>query len=618
MKRTVLILCLTLGFSSLIAQTNDPVIMKIANQNISKSEFEYIWNKNNTNNTVDKKSLDEYIDLFVNFKLKVAEAEAQGIDTTKAFIDELSGYRRQLIAPYLTDKDAQEKLMKQTYDRIREYVEASHILIKVGPDATPEDTLAAYNKAMMIYKKAIVKGADFAKLAKDYSEDGTKDQGGYLGYATGFRYIYAFENALYNTPVGTISRPVRTEYGYHIIKIHSRRPANGRYRSGHIMKIIRPDATAEEKKAAEDAIFKAYEELKSGVDFAKVAQSISDDQASASRGGEYGFMYCGTLPFEYEEAVYKLKPGEYSEPFQSRYGWHIVKALEFLPYPSMDEMKEEINSIINRDERAQEPRTVLTEKLKAAYGFHQNGDLSTFAKAWDAQRISKDTTGVRALLQSDKPLFTLANTACPQKKFAAYLSSKSVLGNNVNKAYSNFVKDQVIAYEDTQLEHKYPDFGHLMEEYHDGILLFEVSNREVWEKATKDTKGLETYFAANKADYAWNKPHFKGYVVRCATNKVAAKAKKLINKLPADSVMTVLKRTFNTDSTTLIRVENGLYIQGDNPVTDSLIFKQTKTKQDAQLPVAFVKGHILANGPEEYTDVRGLVISDYQNYLEKK
>jgi len=619
MKRAILLLCVTLGVTSLLAQTNDPIMMKIGDKNVTKSEFEYIWSKNNTNNTLDKKSLDEYIELFVNFKLKVAEAEAQGIDTTKAFINELDGYRRQLITPYLTDKDAEEKLTQQTYDRIREYVEASHILIKVKSDATPEDTLAAWEKAMSIYKKAIAKNADFAKLAKEFSEDGSKEQGGYLGFATGFRYVYAFENAIYTTQVGQISKPMRSEYGYHIVKVHSRRPAGGRYRSGHIMKIVRKGATTEEQQAAKDAIYKAYNDLKNGADFAKVAQEESDDQSSAGRGGEYGVLYCGSLPIEYEDAVYTLKAGEFSEPFQSSYGWHIVKALEFMPYPSMEEMKNDLNGITSRDERAQEPRNSLVEKLKKEYGYTlDDQNLQEFIKAYDNLRKNADSTGVRMVLQSNDPLFTIGRAVHPQKSFAAYLSAKPILANNINKAFDNFVKDKVIVYEDSQLEKKYPDFGHLMQEYRDGILLFEVSNREVWDKATKDTTGLETYFNSHKIDYAWDKPRFKGFIVHCADKAIASKAKKMMKKLSADSVTTVLRRTFNTDSTTLIRIEHGLYSQGDNAVTDSLIFKQTNTKKDTKFPVPFLYGRELKDGPEVYTDVRGLVISDYQNYLEKK
>jgi peptidyl-prolyl cis-trans isomerase SurA len=282
-------------------------------------------------------------------------------------------------------------------------------------------------------------------------------------------------------------------------------------------------------------------------------------------------------------------------------------------------MKQEVNSIINRDERAQAGRNALVAKLKQAYHFQLNEpNYQAFIVDYDKLRLTVDSTGVVALMQSEAPLFTLGTMTCPQKQFALYIKSNPLSVNNLASAFDAFVKDQVIAYEDSQLEKKYPDFGHLMQEYRDGLLLFEISNREVWDKATTDVSGLEAYFKAHKKDYAWEKPHFKGFVIRCANEEVAGKAKKMLKKLPADSVAVVLKRTFNTDTTTLVRIERGVYAQGDHPVVDSILFKQKGTKQDKLLPVAFLSGRILKKGPEAYTDVRGLVITDYQTYLEEK
>jgi len=609
---------LSLSISTAFAGVNDPAIMKINGKEITKSEFEYIWSKNNTNNTLDKKSLDEYIDLFVNFKLKVAEAESQGLDTTKAFLDELGGYRRQLTSPYLTDKEAEDALVHQTYDRVREYVEASHILIQIGQDASPEDTLAAWKKINKIYNQAI-EGIDFAKLAKEYSDDTSKDEGGYLGYSTGFRYVYPFENAVYNTPIGKISQPFRTQYGYHIVKVLNRRQAGGRYRSGHILKLVPKDAPEQDQATAKEAIYKIYDDIKQGGDFQKFAENESDDKSAASNRGEYNLLYCGSLPIEYEDAVYRLKPGEISAPFHSRYGWHIVKALEFLPYPTMDEMKEDINGIIGRDERSLVAKTSLVEKLKKEYSYSPVPEnFTAFEKAWEDLRKNQDSTGIKTLQKSGSPIFKLDGISFPQSLFAEYVTRRGSGSNNLKATYTDFVKERVLAYEDSRLEKKYPDFGHLMQEYRDGILLFEVSNREVWDKATRDTAGLEAYFASHKSDYAWEKPRFKGFIISCADKKVASQAKKIMKGLASDSVAVVLKRTFNTDSTTLVKVEKGLYAAGENPTTDSLVFKQKNTKKDAKFPVQFLKGSLLKKGPESYTDMRGQVISDYQNFLEKE
>lgn len=617
MRRIALFLFSSLLLSNVIVAAGDPVIMKIGNKDITKTEFEYIWSKNNTNNTIDKKSFNEYIDLFVNFKLKVAEAESQGLDTTNAFISELDGYRRQLTTPYLTDKNAEEIIAKQTYDRIRKYVEASHILIQVGPDASPEDTLAAWNKINTIYAQA-VKGVDFAKLARENSLDNSKEEGGYLGFATGFRYVYPFENAVYNTPVGAVSKPFRTQFGFHIVKVHSLRDAGGRYRSGHIFKAVTKDAPKENQEAAKLAINKIYNQITAGGDFQKFAETESDDQNAAANRGEYGLMYCGSLPIEYEDEVYKLKIGEYSKPFQSKYGWHIVKALEFQPYPSIDEMKEDINGIIGRDERSMFAKNALVEKLKKEYSYSFIPEnFVAFEKAWDALQKNQDSTEIKALRKSNSPVFSLGGSLYPQRSFSEYIDKKASGTNNMKSLFNEFVNEKVLAYEDSKLEKKYPEFGHLMQEYRDGILLFEISNREVWDKATKDTAGLVSYFAKNKKKYAWEKPRFKGFIIGCTDKNVAAKAKKLMKGIPDDSIAVVLRRNLNTDSTTVVKIEKGLYASGENPVIDSLVFKLNNTKQDITFTEQLLKGKMLKKGPESYIDVRGLVISDYQTYLEK-
>jgi peptidyl-prolyl cis-trans isomerase SurA len=619
MKRAVSLFCFLAFLPVCFAQSNDPILMKIAGKDVTKSEFEYVWNKNNTKTALDKRSPGEYVDLFVNFKLKVAEAESQGIDTTQAFISELAGYRRQLIAPYLTDKEAEEALVKLCYDRFREYVEVSHLLLKVSSDATPEDTLRIYRKVMGLYQR-ILKGEDFAKLAEENSEDDSKKNGGYLGFTTGLRSVFPFENGIFNTPVGKYSVPFRTQFGYHIVKVISRRPANGGYRSAHIMKAVSAKASPEEQAAAKDSIFEIYNALKSGGDFTKFATQQSDDKVAAERNGEYGLKYCGSLPIEYEDNVYKLKVGDFSEPFHSKYGWHIVKALEFQPYPSMEKMRNEINGYISQNECSKAGRKSLVERLKKEYNYtFIKENFNAFVKAGEQLRATGDSAAIKALAVSEAPLFKIGEQSISQKSFAAALAQSPKASNNLGEAYANYVQGKILAYEDSHLESKYPEFGRLMQEYRDGLLLFEVSNREVWEKASQDTAGLANYFAENKDKYNWEKPHYKGFIILCANAAVAKKAKKIAGKLPADSLAVVLKRTFNNNSVTLVKVQRGLFAQGENVHVDFLAFKQAKPEEtNKNFPKAFLKGYILQKGPESYTDVCGLVVSDYQNYLEEK
>jgi len=270
------------GVNALFA--NDPMLMKINGKPVLKSEFEYIYNKNNSNNSLDKKTLDEYVDLFVNFKLKVEEAKAQGIDTTKSFINELSGYRSQLTKPYLTDAKVDESVLQEAYNRMKEDVEVSHILIRVQQNASPTDTLAAWNKITAIAKR--LEKEDFAKVAKEVSEDeSAKDNNGNIGWITAFRTVYPFETMAYNTKPGTISKPVRTAFGYHIVKVHNRRETLGEILVAHIMRFTE-QGNEEKNKAAKISIDSIYERVKVGDDFGKLANDKSEDRGSATKNGE--------------------------------------------------------------------------------------------------------------------------------------------------------------------------------------------------------------------------------------------------------------------------------------------------------------------------------------------
>jgi peptidyl-prolyl cis-trans isomerase SurA len=618
-KKVVSIFLFLLFLSVGGASAADAVLMTVAGKKVTQSEFEYFWKKNNTNDASDAKSLKEYVDLFVNFKLKVAEAEAQGIDTTLSFKSELQGYRSQLTAPYLTDKDAEEAMIRESYDRLRQYAEISVIFVNCPVTATPSDTLRAYQKIASLYDR-IGKGEDFAKLAKLYSDDYDAKNGGYKGFATGLRSAYFLENAAYQTPIGGVSSPVRTSTGYYLVKVHSRQAAGGRYRAGHIMKALPAVPTPKDQAAIKDSIFKIYEALKKGGDFKTFATKFSDDQSASRNGGAYDLMFCGSLPYEFEQNLYKLKIGAYSAPFQSQYGWHIVQALEFKPYPSLDEMREEITGFVNNDpDRSLCMKSKLVDRLKMEHRYSFSSEsFKQFVAAYNLLADKGDSTLVRRLAASSVPLFFFGTEPVPQRDFYIYLSEHPGSENDLWVAMNRLVGVKVLEVEDRNLEKKYVDFGHLMEEYRDGILLFEVSSREVWDKASKDIKGLETYFAQNKNKYRWDKPRYKGAIVSCTTPEVAKKVKKLLSKLPSDSISVVLKRTFNSDTLTRVHIERGLFAEGENAQVDFLAFKKQKVDPDKKFPVTFLQGKVLKKGPEAYSDVRGQVIADYQTYLEAR
>lgn len=617
---TLLLFVLITG--NLFAVTPDPVLMTINKKPVLKSEFEYIYNKNNSNNSLDKKTLDEYVDLFVNFKLKVEEAETQGIDTTSAFINELSGYRSQLTKPYLTDQKVDEQLLQEAYNRMKEDVDVSHILIRIPENASPADTLKAWNEINAISKR--LQKEDFAKVAKDVSQDQSVEQNeGHIGWISAFRTVYPFETMAYNTPVGTISKPVRSAFGYHIVKVLNRRNSLGEVLVSHIMMFTSKDDPAM-NATAKTRIDSIYNRIIAGDDFGTLAAKYSMDKGSSVKNGELPWFGSGRMVLDFENAAFDLKKaGDISKPIQSPYGWHIVKLLDKKGIEPFDNIKDDIERKVKRDERAGFGKKTFVEKLKNDYkleiskqGLQDFYNLANKIEMNDSLYLAKSST-------LSGPLFSFADKKFSQKDFYEYIKTnnfdgKSFSAEKIKEKFDAFVDSKLLAYEDSQLENKYDEFRFLMQEYHDGILLFEVSNQEVWDKASKDTEGLEKYFKAHKTDYTWDKPHYKGHVVFCKDKETLKAAKKIVSKSQNDSIDKYLRTRLN-DSIQYVKVEKGLYVQGDNKAVDKYAFKtKAAYTPDTDYPYVFVTGKMLKKIPENYSDVRGLVTADYQEFLEKE
>lgn len=616
MRKILLVCLLSIIFLNVRAQADDPVVMNINGEEILRSEFEYQWKKNNNGNSLDKKELDEYLDLFVNFKLKVAEAKAQGLDTTQAFITELRGYRNQLTAPYLTDKQAEESLMDEAYAFMSQYVDLSHILIPLDKNAAPQDTLAVYNQLMEL-RERILKGEDFARLAAEYSQDNSSLDGGRIGTFLCSRLVYPIAKAAFYIQPGEISLPVRSSFGFHLVKLNAKHQAPGQYISGHILQSAPTGSPQDVADSAKQHITEIWGLLESGQDFAQLADTRNDDRYVVGKGGKYQELRPGSLPYEYEQQVFGLKDGDYSQPFKTDYGWHIVKRFEITPLPEKEEILEELKNTLQRDERAQAGRKALVNKLKKDYSYQPDTNaLAQFEKALAG--LENPESALKAEAAGLPVLASFEQNSITATDFAEYYLQRRSLITSVPAAFEDYAEQRILAYEDSRLEKKYPEFGNLMREYHDGILLFEISNQKVWEKAVEDQEGLAAYFKANKADYAWDKPRFKGAVIHCADEATAKKAKKMAAKLKDDSLAVVLKRSFNNDSTTLIKVEQGLYVMGEYASTDKLVFKSGDWNPGKTFPIVFTKGKVLKKGPEEYSDVRGAVVGDYQDYLEKE
>ncbi len=602
---------------------DDPVVMTINGKDILKSEFEYIYTKNSRQQIEDKLTVADYADMFINFKLKVDQAERMRLDTASTFIKELAGYREQLSKPYLVDKNVEDSLVNEVYERMQENVEVSHILLRLEKDATEAKRIAVRARLMKI-KERIAKGEDFHSLAKELSEDpSAKQNSGALGYIKPFLTVLPFEDAAYATAVGEVSDPVRTEFGYHLILVTNRRKEEGELRTAHIMKSYGQNPNEEEIAESKKEIEDIYAQLKAGADFAELAQNESDDNGSARYGGKLPWFGRGRMVPEFERETYVLEnPGDITEPFRTAYGWHIAQLLESRGIGDLLEVRQEIMRKIARDERGAMSKNILVSKLMGEYAVEINAQTRAAIVAYLEDR-KLDSEFVDFLYQMNAPLIQSTVINRTTYDLAGFLKDKAV--NKYEEAISEFdkymrdyVNAEILTFEKSQLENKYPEFNNLLQEYRDGILLFEISTKEVWDKALTDEEGIAKYFKKHKRDYKWDEPRYKGFVIACKDKDTEKEVKKLIKDYPVDSLLTVLPREINRDGESRVVVEYGLHKRGEHRGFDNLAFGKGTQEWMGDYPVQFFKGERQRRYPSDYTDVKGQVVSDYQTYLDKQ
>ena len=449
--KKLLISVLLLTATAVQAQKNDPVIMKVAGVDVPRSEFEYSYNKNNTDGVIDKKNVEEYVDLFVNYKLKVQAALDARIDTTQAFLTEFAQYRDQQIVPtFVTDDDMLEEAHK-VYDQTVE---------SIGPD-------------------------------------------------------------------GLVS-------------------------AAHILIRLSQKASEAEQQAAKQRIDSIYGALKAGADFETLAKSLSQDTGSARRGGLLGWFSKNQTVKEFEDAAFALQPGEMSKPVLSPYGWHII---------------------LMKERKQFEP-----------FDFHKENILKYLE-----QRGARNSISDRKIEEM------------------------------VKNSNGQLTKESLIAMRTDSLSAVDPSMRYLIKEYHDGLLLYEISNQHVWDKAAKDEAALDSYFKKNKAKYKWDEPRFKGMAYHVKVQSDVKAVADCVKKLKFDEWNEALRKTFNNDSILRIRVEKGLFKKGDNKLIDREVFKKQDVKVDSVkgFPIDATYGKLL-KAPQDYTDVRGLVTADLQDELERE
>lgn len=604
--------------------------MTINDKPVTKSEFLQIYTKNNPNPSFDKDSLDRYMELFQVFKLKVAEAEALGYDTLPRLQKELEGYKKQLALPYLIDSVQNQAMVQEAYNRTANEVRCSHILIKLDPNASPKDTLAAYNRLLGL-KARIEKGEDFAAVAKSKlgSEDpSVVNNGGDLGYFTAFQMVYPFEEKAYTTPVGSISEPFRTRFGYHILKVTDKRPARGTIKVAHLMISTGREASVETKQNAEKKINELYDSLAAGASWEKMVSAYSDDANSIKKGGELPAFGSGTsqrMVLEFEDAAFALKKvGEISKPVKTQYGYHIIKLIEWTPVKSYELMRRELQAKVNKDERSKITQDSFVQKLKDQYSysfkgakgltwFEQQIDSTFFMGKWKASS-----------LKSNKTLFVLGGQKFKQQDFAKYVEKnfrtvrKDEPSVVVKQLYAQWEKNQILAYEEALLPAKYPAYKALLQEYHDGIILYEIMQDQVWNKAVKDTAGLRAYFMENRNKYVWSE-RLDATVYECKDEHIAVQVYGMLVSSDTVSSKEVLE-LINKDSELNLKVRMNKFEVNQTPYLQNRNFTKGLNpvySNEGKWYVVKVS-EVLAPGPKAYNEAKGLATSDYQAYLEKK
>ena len=602
---------------------NDRTLMTINNKDIRAGEFIRMYNK--TSDPGSKQDPETYLQQYIIFKQKVEDAIASGIDTTKAFKNELNGYRNQLAQNYLTDNQLKEKLLEETYKRSLTEINAWHILVSCLEGTKPPDTLAAWNKAKEI-RDRILLGEPFEQVARATSDDpSVRINGGNLGYFTVFQMITPFEDAAYNLKKGAISDPVRTPYGYHIIKVTDKRPARGKILVAHIMKAFPASAGEAEMKKAGDEINSIYNELQNGAPFSILAKKYSDHKESALKGGKLDWFSTGEIVPEFEEAAFSISDtGKYSKPVKTSYGWHIIKLLDKRPPGSFEETRSYLESKINQSYLNSLSKKSLVDKLKKEYRFNINQDaLNWFVNNTDTLIIQ----GLSKYNRDSVPkgsIYSFANQSLSNKEFATLIERRGSPSNDkdtlqyLDRTIEILSDDQIIKYENSLLEKKYPEFRDLMNEFHDGILLFEISGRKVWNKV-QDTSEIKAYYETVKGNYLTKRSiEGKLYTLRSVDGekKLSQAFNKYAGKPQADEM---LLKKFNKKNDSALVILKDKWIAGENELFDPLKCKLgTNFIKTGNYPSILMINKINEPVPLPFKEIQGEILNTYQEYLENE
>jgi peptidyl-prolyl cis-trans isomerase SurA len=598
-------------------KTKPPLVLFTVNGKPTyTNEFIYLYKKNHTNKSQDytESKVDEYLNLYINFKLKVTEAQKRGIDTTAKFTKELNTYREELKKPYRAEKNVLDKLTREAYDHLTQEVKASHILIQIKPDATPEDTVVAFNKISAI-RKRVIDGEDFEKLARELSEDpSAKYNGGSLGYFTAMQMVYPFEEAAYQTKVGDVSSIVRTRFGYHLIKVFDKRQSRGEVEVSHIL--LR--ATKDNESKVKNQIFEIYDQLKNGRAWDDLCKQYSEDSNTKNAGGRlkpFGIGALASVP-EFEATAFALQnAGEISDPFQSNIGWHIIRLEKKILTPMYAEIESSLKKRVARDERMKISEQAFAVKRKKDLGFIENSEIKTKVMATADSNLLKGKWKFAGNPELKKQtLISISGKEIKAEKFIVQVEQQHIKNGStpaayMNQLYESWAEAKINEAEEDKILKENPDFKYLVAEYREGILLFEIMEKEVWNKASEDTVGQRKFYKEHASKYE-------------AGNRIEAKIFSTGDKIFLEEVK---KKVTNGDTLKEADMKKfksaqnfRTYERGESKAIDKISWVPglQETEIDGTYYLIEVK-RLIAPGIKTLEEAKAKVISDYQDFLEK-
>lgn len=613
------------AFTANAQKNTKEVLFTIDDKPYYTDEFSRVYKKNlDLVKDESQKDLNQYLELFVGYKLKVNRAYKLGLQNNSTYQNELKSYRSQLAKNYFNDTKITQELIEEGYNRLQKEVKVAHILILVDENASPEDTLKAYKKIQDI-KHRIDKGENFEELAFQLSEDpSAKENKGDLGYFTAFRMVYPFENAAFTTPRGQVSKIIRTRFGYHVLKVNDIRPNRGEVTVAHIMTLNPKPEDADQDKA-KNTINDIYKKINQGEKFEDLAKQFSEDKSSSGKGGVLNKFGSGQLSSEeFENVAFALKnSGDISQPFQSKFGWHIVKLLERHPVRTLDEMKPELETKIGRDERSKKITASLNEKLRKKYKFKKE----TKEYAAVAKLVTNDYYENKWVYPANAATFTapilkIENTSVSGKSFLDFVEKQQKSGiavKPINKAvevlFERFIDEQLSQYYDGNLENEFPEFSFVMEEYRDGLLLFDLMEKEIWERSKNDTIGLKKFYDETKANHVWKK-RVEATIYSSTKQDVIKKVQGLIKKKAS---VQEIKDKLNTKEVINVMSNSGTFEEG-NPVLPKGIKLETGASdivKDGEYYFITVINKVLPEGIKTLEECKGKLTNEYQQYLEQ-